>query len=311
MKSDRGKQRPGHWTVLFWREEESVTRVRVTSQFARFLARSLVVLLAACVVFIAAAFGRREAVSELARYRAENERLVGSLRALEQRSDQLEHALEDIAVREQRFRVMAGLPLLHDDIYSVGIGGRRGGPEGDEATIAQDDRMPLVFSELHRRADLLATSIEEATMSVEENRERYLAMPVTWPVLSDDAWISSPFSWRRLHPVYGDHRPHLGVDISAPKGSPVVSTGSGIVVFAGWKSGYGRVVDVDHGSGYVSRYAHLARIHTREGTRVKRSDTLGTVGETGVTTGPTLHYEILVNGRQVNPRDHLLIESRR
>ena len=115
--------------------------------------------------------------------------------------------------------------------------------------------------------------------------------------------ISSIFGGRR-HPVLGIWRRHKGTDYAASMGTPVRSIGDGVVIFAGRKGGYGNVIDIRHRNGFVSRYGHLRNfakgIHT--GTRVKIGNTIGAVGQSGLATGPHLHFEILVNGVQRDPK---------
>ncbi|RKO65562.1 M23 family metallopeptidase [Desulfofundulus salinus] len=118
---------------------------------------------------------------------------------------------------------------------------------------------------------------------------------LAWPTVGA---IESPFGprWGRLH---------AGVDIAAGTGAPVRAAESGRVTSAGWNGGYGLMVEVYHGDGVVTRYAHLSRIEVRVGQRVERGQLLGRVGSTGSTTGPHLHFEVLVNGRPVNPAQFL------
>ncbi|HVF41356.1 MAG TPA: M23 family metallopeptidase [Gemmatimonadaceae bacterium] len=115
--------------------------------------------------------------------------------------------------------------------------------------------------------------------------------------------ISSRFGGRR-HPVLGIWRRHKGTDYAASMGTPVRSIGDGVVVFAGRKGGYGNVVDIRHRNGFVSRYGHLRNFKKgiRRGTRVSIGGTIGTVGMSGLATGPHLHFEVLVNGVQRDPR---------
>ena len=115
--------------------------------------------------------------------------------------------------------------------------------------------------------------------------------------------ISSIFGGRR-HPVLGIWRRHKGTDYAASQGTPVRSIGDGVVVFAGRKGGYGNVIDIRHRNGFVSRYGHLRNFSKgiRTGTRVTIGSTIGAVGQTGLATGPHLHFEILVNGVQRDPR---------
>jgi murein DD-endopeptidase MepM/ murein hydrolase activator NlpD len=114
--------------------------------------------------------------------------------------------------------------------------------------------------------------------------------------------ISSPFSFARQHPIFRTLRPHMAIDYAAPEGTPVVAIGRGHVVFAGWRTGYGNVVDVLHSGGYTSRYAHFSRFAKgiRKGRAVDAGDVIGFVGQTGHATGPHLHFEFLRGSEKVN-----------
>jgi murein DD-endopeptidase MepM/ murein hydrolase activator NlpD len=113
--------------------------------------------------------------------------------------------------------------------------------------------------------------------------------------------LASGFSRSRRHPVLHIRRPHLGVDVAAPRGTHVSAPGTGRVSFVGRKFGFGLVVEIDHGAGIRTRYAHLASAIVHEGDAVTKGMFIATVGSSGITTGPHLHYEVLVNGRQVDP----------
>jgi len=117
------------------------------------------------------------------------------------------------------------------------------------------------------------------------------------------ARISSRFTRKRWHPVLKKWRSHKGVDYAAPKGTPVKATGDGKVVFRGWKRGYGRVIVIQHGSKYQTVYAHMSRFRrsVRAGSPVRQGQVIGYVGQSGLATGPHLHYEFRVNGRHRNP----------
>ena len=112
--------------------------------------------------------------------------------------------------------------------------------------------------------------------------------------------ISSPFGWR-THPVHGDRRLHAGVDIAAPHGSPIRAAAAGTVVAAGRRGGYGLLVEIDHGTGQRTRYAHASRLHVAAGDRVGRGQPIAAVGATGTATGPHLHFELRLDGRPVDP----------
>ncbi|HUF31154.1 MAG TPA: M23 family metallopeptidase [Gemmatimonadaceae bacterium] len=122
--------------------------------------------------------------------------------------------------------------------------------------------------------------------------------------------ISSVFG-RRKHPILGTWRAHKGTDYAASSGTPVRTVGDGVVIFAGVRGGYGNAVEVRHPNGYVTRYGHLRGFArgVRAGTRVSIAQTIGYVGATGLATGPHLHFEVLVNGVQRDPRKALASRS--
>jgi murein DD-endopeptidase MepM/ murein hydrolase activator NlpD len=115
--------------------------------------------------------------------------------------------------------------------------------------------------------------------------------------------ISSYFAKKRFHPILKKRRAHHGVDYAAPTGTPVESAGDGRVVFAGWKKGYGKFIKIRHNSKYTTAYGHLSRIKKgiKKGRRVRQGEVIGRVGSTGLSTGPHLHYEVLVWDKHVNP----------
>lgn len=114
-------------------------------------------------------------------------------------------------------------------------------------------------------------------------------------------FVSSPFGMRK-DPIDGLRRMHKGIDIAAQSGSMVKPLGSGEVIYSGYKSGYGNLVEIKHGNTVVTRYAHLKRFSVNVGQKVDTSDTIGLVGNTGRSTGPHLHLEVLFNDRQVDPK---------
>ena len=122
-----------------------------------------------------------------------------------------------------------------------------------------------------------------------------------WPV---QGTINSSFG-TRTHPVFKTKVTHTGIDIGAPKGTPVGAAEAGEVLYTGWMRGYGQVVIIDHGSNLTTVYAHLSKIETQENARVKRGGVIGRVGSTGITTGNHLHFEVRVNGNAINPMNYL------
>ena len=116
--------------------------------------------------------------------------------------------------------------------------------------------------------------------------------------------ISSGFGYRR-DPFNGHAAMHAGLDFRGPIGAPIHAAADGRVSFVGTKAGYGNVVEVSHGNGMITRYAHMSRFAARAGQEVKAGDVIGAIGNTGRSTGPHLHFEVRINGRAVNPRPFL------
>jgi len=117
-------------------------------------------------------------------------------------------------------------------------------------------------------------------------------------------WLSSHFGYR-ADPFSGKRTFHHGVDIAGKNGSNVVAVASGIVTFAGDKNGYGYLIEIDHGEGYVTRYGHNKEILVKAGDLIKQSDVIAKMGSTGRSTGPHVHFEVLKNGKKINPRKFL------
>lgn len=113
--------------------------------------------------------------------------------------------------------------------------------------------------------------------------------------------ITSSFSLSRLHPILKIRRPHKGTDFGGHRGTPIMTTGDGVVTFAGRNGGYGNFIRIKHGNGYETSYAHLHRIKVKRGESVKRGQVIGEMGSTGRSTGNHLHFELKINGRVVNP----------
>ncbi len=309
--------KPSYWTIQVLPEGSGEAHsYRLRPRIFRISILLLLGLVGLSSAGVLGFLGQRHAISELNRFKAENQHLASNLQAMEQQTERLTHALDHLAARDQRFRVVAGLPMLDREVYSAGVGGPAFMDPAQEQfyRLAPDlaDAARGVsgsLDQLLRRAELLSTSLSEAVDSVETRADVFRRRPTINPVQAEDSWISSGFSYNRLHPLLGYRRPHPGVDISASAGSSVVAAGAGHVTFAGNESGYGRMVEIDHGDGYTSRYAHLASVKVRVGQAVERGTLLGEVGRSGLTTGPNLHYEIRVEDRPVNPTAYLIDRS--
>jgi murein DD-endopeptidase MepM/ murein hydrolase activator NlpD len=171
------------------------------------------------------------------------------------------------------------------------------GPQSGRSRWFLDDE----FEALDGRASNLESSFEQIGRAFEE---RLRLLSSTPSILPTPGWFSHGYGWRS-DPFTGRPQFHRGVDIAADTGARVVATADGVVSRAVRVSDYGKMVDVSHGYGFVTRYAHLDEILVRPGQRVHRGETIGRVGSTGRSTGPHVHYEVFRDGRRVNPWKYL------
>lgn len=303
--------RRDRWTFVVLRDDlSSPTQHRVSSRAIRG-ALAVLALLVVALVGLAHTLGvrgsERVRAERLAREKA---LLAAELADLRERVDGLDRALAELTTKDERYRLIAGLPPIPDEIRRVGIGGPGTGvPEETPLWTLDPEVGERVFAlsyDLHalsRRARLLSESLREATDSLRAHRHLLEATPSILPAAG---LLTSGFSRARRHPIHNRTLPHEGIDISAPAGTPILAAADGRVTFVGWKSGYGQMVEVDHGHGFVTRYAHASRVLVRRGETVERGEAIALVGRTGLATAPNLHYEILVDGRPVNPLSYVI-----
>jgi murein DD-endopeptidase MepM/ murein hydrolase activator NlpD len=174
----------------------------------------------------------------------------------------------------------------------------RGGSAEGEGVSAQIPDLSQMLSTLERRVDTRESqlaALENVILAKELKREIH---PEGRPV--ESGFISSYFG-EREDPFDGQETFHKGVDFAGAKGSTVMAVAAGIVTWAGERSGFGKLVEINHGDGYVTRYAHNEKTLVSVGETVKRGDPVGLMGSTGHSTGPHVHFEVLRNGRQVDP----------
>ena len=277
---------------------------------------------AVAVVFVLmAAFSVGFLLQESQRQEAErlaqaNALLVEEIGEIRQEMSSLETTLGQLSQKDERYRLLANLEPLDEDVKLAGIGGP-GSRTVEEGELWEVDRSlaELTFgttedlTTLIRRAELLSASWSEATDAMAEQVDAWERTPSILPTGEEPSYVSSGFSRDRLHPILNVRRPHEGIDIVARRGTPVVAAAKGRVIYAGNSGGdFGYMVDIDHGEGVVTRYAHLAKgsLVVRRGQTVERWQKLAEVGSTGLVTSPSIHYEVLVNGRAMDPDEFVL-----
>lgn len=150
-------------------------------------------------------------------------------------------------------------------------------------------------------------SYDELSTLVQHKEKLLAAIPAIQPVANKELTRLSSGWGMRLHPIYKVMRFHQGIDFTAPRGTPIYATGNGVVKsITKSNTGYGNQVVIDHGFGFLTRYAHMQVFKVSVGQRVMRGQCIGTIGTTGCSSGPHLHYEVIKNGKKVNPAHYIL-----
>jgi len=299
------------WTVLFLREKASAVRqYSLPTRAVRpvlVCAGIMATLLLSATAFLAYDSSARVRASLLAR---ENRLLEQELEEFRTRVGSFETQLADLAEKDRQVRLLTGRVGIDQEVFEVGVGGP-GLPDPSEGELWSLDPQAseLAYANrydldvLERKADLLATSLGETFAMVDDQLDRLEAMPSVYPV---GGYLSSRFSHSRLHPILQEYLPHRGIDISAVYGTRIIASGPGIVTFAGTRQGYGYMVEIDHGFGVISRYAHASKLLVYKGQRVERKEVIAQVGSTGTSRAPHLHFEIHEDGKAVNPMKYML-----
>jgi murein DD-endopeptidase MepM/ murein hydrolase activator NlpD len=237
-------------------------------------------------------------------YQRENSALRSDYVALNSRLQVLEMQLEELKNRDDHlYRSILSLEPVPQSIWEAGTGG------SEPYAMLRNLSEPQFVLETFNRIDKLANRVQIQSNSLENvyekaviNQDFLASKPSIHPISpGDPCWLTSTYGYR-IDPFTGKRSLHLGIDIAGPYGLEVHATGNGKVISAGYSMyGYGKEVLIDHGYGYVTRYAHLQEIMVRRGQELKRGEVLGTLGSTGRSTGPHLHYEVHRDGRTVNP----------
>lgn len=221
---------------------------------------------------------------------AENQALKAQLSALERSVVEAEAELERFQL--QRARLKSVLPEygpLDDEEVWVWL-------HGEDA-----ERPKGLLNRTQSLIDGLRDEQSEMEALIAGELERRDRTPNIWPV---DGWLTSGFKWR-ISPIDGRLLFHQGLDIAAPLGSPVVATAGGVVTRSAYSGGYGNLVEIDHGNGIRTRYAHNAELLVSVGEQVQRGDVIAAVGSTGRSTGPHVHYEVRIDGKPVDPIEYV------
>ena len=237
------------------------------------------------------------------------ERIATEYEALERRYDTLQQVLNNVSERDKSIYTMlfeAEPVLLGDDDRQHRLEFRDRLEEMSNLELGNwfDEHLGMLYQHVSNYNAMVKGQQER----VAKNVQKALSIPAIQPVANKNLKQTASGYGMRIDPIYKTVKFHAGMDFSANVGTPVYVTGNGKVKQAGWDGLYGNCITVDHGFGYVTRYAHLSKIKVKVGQEVVRGEVIGEVGSTGKSTGPHLHYEVHVKGQVVNPVNYYFMD---
>ncbi len=254
---------------------------------------------------------------ELERLQEENQRQHFELQGVARKMSLLNDQMERFENFHTRFRMLAEKDLGTDRTKHSRTRGSfsDGGLDTDMYTssifpkkslLREAEQVYLELEELRSQSLQYVKSMYKIEDVLGLDQPMSLSHPISTPGLGfrflwpTNGRIMSHYG-KRISPITGEWTRHDGIDISARIGTPVRATADGVVLFRGWDGAYGNTILIDHGQGYVSRYAHLSHMYVKQGDNIHRGDIIGTVGTSGNATGPHLHFEVNAKGRTLNP----------
>lgn len=235
---------------------------------------------------------------------SENQLLKEQVKALSQRMSSVQNTLDKLTDRGNELRLMVDLTKIDDDTKQAANGGSVASQAnalltGDAAQVIASSQ--ALIDKLSREVKLQQSSYDEISHQLEYNRAFFAHLPAIKPMAG--SYAINGFGMR-VHPVLRVYRMHEGIDIMNDVGTNVYAAGDGVIRFSGRTAGgYGTVVEIQHGYGYSTLYAHLSQVLVRPGQQVKRGELVAKCGRSGLVSGPHLHFEVRHNGRKMNPVD--------
>jgi len=218
--------------------------------------------------------------------------------------DQLADVLGDIEKRDDEiYRTIFEAGPIPNEVRTAGFGGanRYKNLEGfNNSELLIDTRKKL--DQIAGRAYVQTKSFDDVVEMARDKEQMLASIPAIQPVANKNLKRMASGYGYRIHPIYKVRKMHWGMDFTAPTGTPIYATGDGKVsTYKKSRSGYGNHIIIDHGYGYQTLYAHMSKVDVRRGQKVKRGDIIGYVGSSGRSTAPHLHYEVIKDGRKINP----------
>lgn len=268
-------------------------------RFGSFMASGLV--FASIIIFIA--YTLFDSPKEVALKR-ENKQLQVQYQLIQKELNQIEGVLGEIEHRDDNiYRVIFEADPISKSVREAGVGGinRYSDLEGYQYSgLVVDTRSKL--DEIARKLVIQSKSFDDIVELARRKEEMLASIPAIQPIANKDLTRMASGYGYRIHPIHKIRKMHTGMDFTAPTGTPIFATGDGTVSeVTSSRRGYGNHVVIKHDFGYRTLYGHMSKFNVRPRQKVKRGDIIGYVGSTGQSTGPHLHYEVIKEGKKVNP----------
>lgn len=245
-----------------------------------------------------------------AKLRKDNKLLQTQYEVLSLRLNNALDVLADIQQRDENlYRAIFQSESIPESVRKSGFGGTNRynhlmALPNSELVIATTRKMDMLRKQLYVQSN----SLEELIRTGKNSEERSKCLPAIQPISNKDLKRTASGYGMRIDPIYRVRKFHSGMDFSAQTGTEIYTTGDGVITYAGWKQGYGNCITISHGFGYQTLYGHLSKMRVRVGQKVTRGQIIGEVGNTGKSTAPHLHYEVIVNGKYDNPAKYYYMD---
>jgi len=266
---------------------------------------AVVLLIMATFYLSSAFFTDRVAESELKQLQSENALLSKKFEDMRWNLAEVESRYAELVQKEIFVRNLFNLPEINLDERQLGVGGPTP-PSWSELSEAEKEAFgaELEVDKLLRVSSFELEKFSEVETKLLSVKDRLQHTPSIWPT---KGWVSRGYGMKD-DPFTGYKQMHRGIDLANYPGTPVIATADGRISSLSSKTKLGKLITLDHGYGFQTRYGHLSKVLVKEGQRVKRGDVIGLMGSSGYSTGSHLHYEIFRNGRALNPHDYILNE---
>ena len=274
-----------------------------------FLSVSFLIAIAIVIIYSTYFESPKEAL-----LKKENEELLLYYDIAQKELKDLNDMMQHLQKRDDKvYRVIFEADPIPASIRRAGVGGTErykkilnSKPEREELILTTFKKVDLLKKQMY----IQTKSYDEIIQMAKNKEKMWASIPAIQPISNKELTrLASGFGYR-IHPIYKVKRMHTGIDFSAPRGTPIYATGDGVVkrVRNNGLSGYGKEIIVDHGYGYQTRYAHLKDFNVKRGQRVKRGECIGYVGNTGTSTAPHCHYEVIKDGKKVDPVHYFFLD---